>query len=161
VRRWLCAADSSQIIPGYDPSSGLALRLYWPKAAPWAQPKVKRYSTAGHSHHRLCTKTNSARRDAIAWLKPTLSWVNEYRTGSGSDRVCVASVQGHGMRGVYVARFRPRGFVFRKCDPVASTTPRGLPARGPRSASGSVFVDPQCRRDDFLCKAATTAHPAA
>ncbi len=25
-------------------------------------------------------------------------------------------------------------------DPVASTTPRGLPARGPRSAPGSDFV---------------------
>jgi hypothetical protein len=30
-------------------------------------------------------------------------------------------------------------------DPVATTTPRGLPARGPRSASGSVFFDPLWR----------------
>jgi len=30
-------------------------------------------------------------------------------------------------------------------DPVASTTPSGLPAWGPRSAPGSVFVDPRCQ----------------
>ncbi|HEX9544208.1 MAG TPA: hypothetical protein VF955_03425, partial [Pyrinomonadaceae bacterium] len=31
VRRWLCPADSSQIIPGLCPGPGLALRIYWTK----------------------------------------------------------------------------------------------------------------------------------
>jgi hypothetical protein len=46
VRRWLCPADSKQIIPGLSP-----LYLFGPKAAPRAQPEnEKGTSTAGHSH---------------------------------------------------------------------------------------------------------------
>ena len=30
-RRWLCPAETGQIIPGYAPGSGLALRSYWAK----------------------------------------------------------------------------------------------------------------------------------
>ncbi len=46
------------------------------------------------------------------------------RTASGSDRILRATQHKH---------------LFRKLlfDPVASTTPSGLPARGPRSARGS------------------------
>ena len=46
---------------------------------------------------------------------------NAVSTGSGSDRVAM------------IARIEIAGTV----DPVASTTPRGLPARGPRSAPGT------------------------
>src|SRR6266545_1124842 len=38
---------------------------------------------------------------------------------------------------------RIEGFVYCRLDPVATTTPAGLPVWGPRSASGSVFVDPR------------------
>jgi len=53
---------------------------------------------------------------------------NKYRTRSSSDQV----------------KFRHHSSSGR-ADPVATTTPRGLPAREPRSAPGSVFVDPRCR----------------
>src|SRR6266511_801161 len=36
-------------------------------------------------------------------------------------------------------------FVYCSLDPVATTTPAGLPVWGPRSAPGSVFVDSRCR----------------
>ncbi len=45
----------------------------------------------------------------------------------------------------YAAARALKRFVYRSLEPVAITTPRGLPARGPRLAPGSVFVDPRCR----------------
>src|SRR6266511_3428312 len=41
----------------------------------------------------------------------------------------------------FEAAARIEGFVYCRLDPVATTTPAGLPVWGPRSASGSVFVD--------------------
>jgi hypothetical protein len=58
------------------------------------------------------------------------SWVDENRTGSGSDRVCVALGQDPRKGGVYVDCVRPGDLVYRKCDPVAT-------------APGSVFIDPR------------------
>ena len=58
--------------------------------------------------------------------------VSEYRlsrrigvsTGSGSDRVALTAIS----------------FLVMNRDPVASTTPRGLPARGPRSTPGTDLI---------------------
>jgi hypothetical protein len=52
VRRWLCPADSSQIIPGLCPLvRAWPFGLIGPKAAPRAQPKnVKGIPKAGRSH---------------------------------------------------------------------------------------------------------------
>jgi hypothetical protein len=50
-RRWLCPAETGQIIPGYAPGSGLALRIYWAKGrTKGIAQKWKATSTAGHSH---------------------------------------------------------------------------------------------------------------
>ncbi len=43
------------------------------------------------------------------------------------------------------AAARIEGFVYYRLGPVATTTPAGLPVWGPRSAPGSVFVDPRWR----------------
>ncbi len=43
----------------------------------------------------------------------------------------------------FEAAARIEGFVYCRLDPVATTTPAGLPVCGPRFASGSVFVDPR------------------
>src|SRR5437016_2830250 len=45
-------------------------------------------------------------------------------TGSSSDRVVLFTIYNAGLN----------------CDPVASTTSRGLPARGPRSAPGTDLI---------------------
>ena len=49
---------------------------------------------------------------------------HEVNTGSGSDRVTILAIS----------------ILAKSYDPVASTTPRGLPARGPRSAPGTDLI---------------------
>jgi hypothetical protein len=90
-------------------------------------------------------------------------WVDENRTGSGPgslrgqpawgggcDRVShstrrfnslciIVAITAFQFRNDSVAQYSRE---WRVLDPVASTTPRGLPAQGPRSAPGSEFDDP-------------------
>src|SRR6266699_2391524 len=68
----------------------------------------------------------------VMWTTPAGLNAHRYRTASGSDRNLLDTLSKHD-RNLHTCF--SRGAVN---DPVASTTPNGLPAWGPRLARGSV-----------------------